>query len=56
MEQQEPPEFLLDVFADPRSVHDVVKGILHAIFFHRFFPLRRPPDPRGSRYHPTPRR
>lgn len=38
MEQQEPPEFLLDVFADPRSVHDVVKGILHAIFFHRFFP------------------
>ncbi|UPK90184.1 hypothetical protein LCI18_001119 [Fusarium solani-melongenae] len=38
MEQQEPPEFLLDIFADPRSVHDVVKGILHAIFFHRFFP------------------
>ncbi|RSM09617.1 hypothetical protein CDV31_007630 [Fusarium ambrosium] len=38
MEQQEPPEFLLDLFADPRSVHDVVKGILHAIFFHRFFP------------------
>lgn len=26
MDQQEPPEFILDVFADPRSVHDVVKG------------------------------
>ncbi|KAM0222584.1 hypothetical protein ACHAQD_004184 [Fusarium lateritium] len=38
MDQQEPPEFILDVFADPRSVHDVVKGILHTIFFHRFFP------------------
>ncbi|KAM0346849.1 hypothetical protein ACHAPU_005189 [Fusarium lateritium] len=25
MDQQEPPEFILDVFADPRSVHDVVK-------------------------------
>ncbi|CAM1505564.1 Fc.00g112010.m01.CDS01 [Cosmosporella sp. VM-42] len=38
MDQQEPPEFILDVFADPRSVRDVVKGILHTIFFHRFFP------------------
>jgi hypothetical protein len=28
MDQQEPPEFILDVFADPRSVHDVVKGKL----------------------------
>lgn len=26
MEQQEPPEFILDVFADPRSVREVVKG------------------------------
>lgn len=26
MDQQEPPEFILDVFADPRSVRDVVKG------------------------------
>ncbi|KAF4437783.1 hypothetical protein F53441_12963 [Fusarium austroafricanum] len=25
-QQQEPPEFILDVFADPRSVRDVVKG------------------------------
>ncbi|KAK7414530.1 hypothetical protein QQX98_006641 [Neonectria punicea] len=38
MDQQDPPEFILDVFADPRSVRDVVKGILHTIFFHRFFP------------------
>lgn len=26
MDQQEPPEFILDVFTDPRSVRDVVKG------------------------------
>jgi hypothetical protein len=26
MDQQEPPEFILDVFADPRSVREVVKG------------------------------
>ncbi|KAM5376565.1 hypothetical protein ACJA88_006888 [Fusarium oxysporum] len=49
MDQQEPPEFILDVFADPRSVREVVKGkfallacsldrILHTIFFNRFFP------------------
>ncbi|KAF4984604.1 hypothetical protein FZEAL_241 [Fusarium zealandicum] len=72
MDQQEPPEFLLDVFADPRSVREVVKesprnpviiltttraattylmkymltitalGILHTIFFHRFFPSLTP--------------
>jgi hypothetical protein len=28
MDQQEPPEFILDVFTDPRSVRDVVKGQL----------------------------
>ncbi|TDZ87632.1 Autophagy-related protein 101 [Colletotrichum sidae] len=33
-----PPEFILDAFADPASVRDVVKGILHTIFFHRFIP------------------
>ncbi|KAF6817156.1 Autophagy-related protein 101 [Colletotrichum plurivorum] len=38
MQQQSPPEFILDAFADPASVRDVVKGILHTIFFHRFFP------------------
>ncbi|KAF4124128.1 autophagy-related protein 101 [Geosmithia morbida] len=42
LEQQEPTEFILDVFADPRSVRDVVKGILHTIFFHRFFPALTP--------------
>lgn len=42
MDQQDPPEFILDVFADPRSVRDVVKGILHTIFFHRFFPSLTP--------------
>ncbi|OAQ91306.1 hypothetical protein VFPFJ_05465 [Purpureocillium lilacinum] len=39
---QDPPEFILDVFADPRSVRDVVKGILHTIFFTRFFPSLAP--------------
>ncbi|KAG9254924.1 DUF1649 domain protein [Emericellopsis atlantica] len=38
MEAQKPTEFHLEVFADPRSVRDVVKAVLHAIFFHRFFP------------------
>ncbi|KAF4505374.1 hypothetical protein G6O67_007331 [Ophiocordyceps sinensis] len=40
--QQDPPEFILDVFSDPRSVRDVVKGILHTIFFTRFFPSLTP--------------
>ncbi|KAI1812044.1 DUF1649-domain-containing protein [Poronia punctata] len=38
MEQQRPQEFILEAFADPTSVRDVVRGILHTIFFHRFFP------------------
>jgi len=66
MEQrrQQPPEYILEVFADPSSVKDVVKGywifhhysssywnksliphqkgILHTIFFHRYFPCIRP--------------
>ncbi|KAF3770561.1 hypothetical protein M406DRAFT_233895, partial [Cryphonectria parasitica EP155] len=33
-----PREFILDAFADPASVRDVVRGILHTIFFHRYFP------------------
>ncbi|KAF2669502.1 DUF1649 domain protein [Microthyrium microscopicum] len=32
-----PPEYTLDVFADPTCVKDVVKAILHTIFFHRYF-------------------
>ncbi|PFH54910.1 hypothetical protein XA68_12037 [Ophiocordyceps unilateralis] len=42
MDRQDPPEFILDVFSDPRSVRDVVKGILHTIFFTRFFPSLTP--------------
>ncbi|XXG96449.1 Forkhead transcription factor [Hypoxylon texense] len=42
MEQQAPQEFILEAFADPASVRDVVRGILHTIFFHRFFPSLRP--------------
>ncbi|KAK1769810.1 DUF1649 domain-containing protein [Phialemonium atrogriseum] len=38
MEQRNTPEFILEAFADPDSVRDVVQGILHTIFFHRFFP------------------
>lgn len=42
MDTQDPPEFILDVFTDPRSVRDVVKAILHTIFFTRFFPSLAP--------------
>ncbi|CAK7263957.1 hypothetical protein SEPCBS119000_000744 [Sporothrix epigloea] len=31
-------EFTVETFVDPSSVRDVVRGILHTIFFHRFFP------------------
>lgn len=39
MNQQEPPEFILDVFADPRSVREVVKGQQHPSLHPRFMPL-----------------
>ncbi|KAI9853546.1 MAG: hypothetical protein M1824_001111 [Vezdaea acicularis] len=42
MEQRGPPEYILEVFTDPLSAHDIVKGILHTIFFHRFFISIRP--------------
>ncbi|KAI1106887.1 DUF1649-domain-containing protein [Jackrogersella minutella] len=42
MEQQTPREFILEAFADPASVRDVVRGILNTIFFHRFFPSLTP--------------
>ncbi|KAK2765967.1 hypothetical protein FQN54_007482 [Arachnomyces sp. PD_36] len=42
MEPRKPPEYILEVFADPTSVKDIVKGILHTIFFHRYFPSIRP--------------
>ncbi|KAK4106081.1 DUF1649-domain-containing protein [Parathielavia hyrcaniae] len=38
MDQRAAPEFILEAFADPNSVRDVVRGILHTIFFLRFFP------------------
>ncbi|KAI1131477.1 DUF1649-domain-containing protein [Nemania abortiva] len=42
MERQVPQEFILEAFADPASIKDVVRGILHTIFFHRFFPSLTP--------------
>jgi hypothetical protein len=29
MEQRRPPEYIIEVFADPSSVKDVVRGIFH---------------------------
>ena len=37
-----PREYILDAFVDPTSVRDVVQGILHTIFFHRFYPCLAP--------------
>ncbi|MCJ1307541.1 hypothetical protein MMC25_001187 [Agyrium rufum] len=37
-----PPEYVLEVFADPANIKDVVRAILHTIFFHRYFPTLRP--------------
>ena len=42
MDPQPPAEFILDLFADPRSVVPLVKAVLHTIFFHRFFPSLTP--------------
>ncbi|KAK3302474.1 uncharacterized protein B0T15DRAFT_514508 [Chaetomium strumarium] len=42
MDQRGPPEFILEAFADPSSVHDVVRGILQTIFFLRYFPTVLP--------------
>ncbi|KAK0622936.1 autophagy-related protein [Immersiella caudata] len=42
MEQRGAPEFILEAFADPNSVRDVVRGILNLIFFLRFFPTVTP--------------
>ncbi|KAL2127710.1 hypothetical protein VTI74DRAFT_10291 [Chaetomium olivicolor] len=38
MDQRGAPEFILEAFADPTSVREVVRGILHTIFFLRYFP------------------
>ncbi|KAL6164844.1 hypothetical protein ACJQWK_09564 [Exserohilum turcicum] len=37
MEPRRRPEYNLDIFADAAFVKDVVKAILHTIFFHRYF-------------------
>ncbi|KAI5365070.1 hypothetical protein Slin15195_G046070 [Septoria linicola] len=37
MDQRRTPEYTLDLTADRSHVKDVVKGILHTIFFHRYF-------------------
>jgi len=42
MEQRAPAEYILEVFADQTLVKDIVKGVLHTIFFHRYFPSMRP--------------
>ncbi|MCJ1446455.1 MAG: hypothetical protein MMC23_006960 [Stictis urceolatum] len=42
MAQRRTPEYTLELFADPKTVKDVVRGVLHFIFFHRYFPTIRP--------------
>ncbi|KAL9112868.1 MAG: hypothetical protein Q9227_002945 [Pyrenula ochraceoflavens] len=42
MEPRKPPEYVLEVFADSQSVKEIVKAVLHTIFFHRYFPSIRP--------------
>ncbi|KAL2171059.1 hypothetical protein VTG60DRAFT_3907 [Thermothelomyces hinnuleus] len=37
MDQRGAPEFILEAFSDPSTVRDVVRGILHTIFFLRYF-------------------
>ncbi|KAI4165780.1 MAG: hypothetical protein LQ342_000723 [Letrouitia transgressa] len=42
MEHRKPPEYVLEVLGGPSSIKDIVKGVLHTIFFHRYFPSIRP--------------
>ena len=58
MENRKPPQYILEVFADPTCVKDIVRGrvsriteetkaltlqgILHTIFFHRYLSRIRP--------------
>jgi autophagy-related protein 101 len=37
LRQPRAPEYALQLFADPIYVKEVVKAILHTIFFHRYF-------------------
>lgn len=34
--------YILDLFSDQTTVRDLVRGILHTIFFHRYFPSIKP--------------
>ncbi|KAL8754785.1 MAG: hypothetical protein Q9199_004085 [Rusavskia elegans] len=42
MEARKRPEYVLEILVDPIYVADIVRGILHTIFFHRYFPSMRP--------------
>ncbi|ERF74776.1 hypothetical protein EPUS_04945 [Endocarpon pusillum Z07020] len=42
MEHRAPKEYVLEIFADQTFVKDIVKAVLHTIFFHRYFPPIRP--------------
>ena len=42
METRRPPEYILEVLSDPFSLKDIVKALLHTIFFHRYFTPIRP--------------
>ncbi|RMZ83594.1 hypothetical protein DV738_g942, partial [Chaetothyriales sp. CBS 135597] len=52
---QLPREYILEVFADQSFVRDIVRGVLHTIFFHRYFPSIRPslytPSASGASQH-----
>ncbi|CAK1366341.1 hypothetical protein CB0940_09253 [Cercospora beticola] len=37
MDSRRPPEYAIDLTADRSHVRDIVKGLLHTIFFHRYF-------------------
>jgi len=42
MEERRSAEYTLEIFADRTCVKDIVKAILHTIFFHRYFTPLRP--------------
>ncbi|KAL9091915.1 MAG: hypothetical protein Q9165_004667 [Trypethelium subeluteriae] len=42
MEPRRPPEYILEVLSDPFSLKDIIKALLHTIFFHRYFTPIRP--------------
>ncbi|KAK8205259.1 hypothetical protein M8818_004971 [Zalaria obscura] len=42
LEERRTPEYTLEIFADRPLVKDVVKAILHTIFFHRYFTPLKP--------------